>query len=118
MRTDRVRKYDYREVLSENIKNLMISHQLINSQSEISRHCDIPQRTVGRILNGETHATLGSIVGIATAFGLEPWQLLVPGLDPSNLPRLHVLTKEQAEALQSLSRAISDLPVETLVAKK
>lgn len=116
-RTERLR-YDFRKVLSDNIKNLMQHHDVLNSQSEIARRCGLPQRTVGRILNGETQANLSSIVGIATAFGIEPWQILVPGLDPSDLPRLRSVPDEQAAAIQKLTKAISEMPgIEKLFAE-
>lgn len=109
VKTDRNRKYDLREVVSENIRSLMAAHPVLTSQSEIARHCEIPQRTVGRIINCETQANLGSIVGIATAFGIEPWQLLVPGLNPEKPPHLSFLTIEEANALQALSKAVADI---------
>lgn len=108
-KTERNQAYDFRDVLSRNIEALMDYNPIIKSQSEVSRHCKIPQRTVGRILNGEVHANLSSLVGIATAFGIEPWQLLVPGLNPANLPRLHYLDEQQADALAKLVAAIGDV---------
>lgn len=110
MKADRNRRYDFREVVSENLKSLMLHHEHLTSQSEIARKSGIPQRTVGRIVHGEVQANLSSLVGLATAFGIEPWQLLVPGLNPRNMPRLHFLTEEQAVALQAISKAIAEVP--------
>lgn len=118
-KTDRNRKYDFRDVLAQNIQALMEHHPFLKSQSEVSRHCAIPQRTIGRILNGDTSANVSSIVGIAVAFGLEPWQLFVPNLNPKNLPRLSFLSEDQAKALQKLSQALSEIPgIEVLTSEQ
>lgn len=41
-----------------------------------------------RALGAETSVGLDVIAQIAEAFGIEPWQLLVPNLDPERIPRL------------------------------
>lgn len=40
-----------------------------------------------RLLN-DTDSSLSSLADAAKAFGLQPWQLLVPNLDPARLPAL------------------------------
>lgn len=52
----------------------------------------IGEATLTRIQEGSPGTQLDSLVSLAAAFDLEPWQLLVPDLDPDAPPRL----REQA----------------------
>ena len=58
----------------------------------MSRHiclaAKIDQRTVGRILNMEHEPTFGQLTKLARVFKLQPWQMLVPNLEPTNPPML------------------------------
>lgn len=58
------------------------------SQEAVGRRSGLPQRTVGRLKNGSTAASLTTLEAIAKGLGVEPWQLLIPDFDPDNLPAL------------------------------
>jgi len=73
-------------VLSVNLKALMAASDSYKSQRQVAAKAGMDQRTVGRILNEEHSPTLVQLERLAGAFNLMPWQLLVPGLDPHNLP--------------------------------
>lgn len=89
------------QLFARNVKALMKAHPVLSSQAAVSRHAGMDQRTVGRIVNCEHAPTLVQIEKLARAFGLQPWQLFVPGLDPKDMPR-HLLTESQDDAWRSL----------------
>lgn len=71
------------KVLSDNLRWLMGQSSDLNSQAKLAAKAKIDQRTVGRILNSEHMPTLDKISALATAYAVEPWQLLAPGLGSS-----------------------------------
>lgn len=52
------------------------------------RALGLSHTTTQRIREGETAIRLSTLVQIATKLNIEVWQLLVPNIDPSNIPRL------------------------------
>lgn len=54
----------------------------------VTKKTGVGQGTIQRIKEGSTSVGLDVITSIASSFGLEPWQLLVSGLDSQKLPRL------------------------------
>lgn len=96
-------------VLSDNIKKLMEASADLNTQAALGRRCGIDQRTVVRIINLEHSPTLEKIEAIATAYGLLPWQILVPGLDPKN-PPVCELTQVEKGLYDKLRRLVTQLP--------
>lgn len=98
-----------RETLAENLKALMAAHR-INTLPALERATDanghkVGKSTVGRALNCETPLNLDYIEAIAEVYGLDPWQLLVPGLLPKNPPVL----RSVGEAEDKLYRKIGEL---------
>lgn len=98
----RVRK-TLKELLSDNMSRLMGDGPGKTSQAEVGRRSGIPQRTVGRIKNGEGAVTLVKLEKLATGFRLKPWQLLVEDIQPEKPPSLG-----HAEALPPDQRALLD----------
>lgn len=94
-------------ILSDNIKRLMDAHISLNSEAKVAKAGGISQRTVNRARNG-LQVKLDSLHGLAKAFGLSPWQLLVPALDPANPPILAMSKEEKAlySRLQAAAKAI------------
>lgn len=69
----------------------------------------IEPRNINRILAGEQSPSLLLLDEIASACGLQGWQLLVPGLDPSNPPVVH-LTAAEREFYTRMRAAMQQLP--------
>lgn len=76
------------EVLAENLEALRIAARDLNTQPKIAKKAGFDQKTAWRIFNKVNEPTLEQLSKFAKAFGLQPWQLLVPGLDPINPPAL------------------------------
>jgi transcriptional regulator with XRE-family HTH domain len=79
-----------RDVLAENLKALMAARPDRSRFQEITAASGgaLTNGTLDRIRRAEVAITLDRLEDLAKAFGLEPWQLLVQGLNPSALPRL------------------------------
>lgn len=97
------------QVLSANLERLMDKVEPRITQVAVSKASGIPQRTISRIKNGEVSPTLNSIDGLAKAFGLLPWQLLVPDMDPKNPPLLRSATQEEKELYARILAAAQQL---------
>lgn len=70
---------------------------------------NIEARNINRILNGEQSPSLLLLDEIASACGLQGWQLLVPGLDPTNPPVVH-LTAAERDFYTRMRQAVKNLP--------
>lgn len=75
------------EVLAANVQRLM-DYIGEGTQTGLEKATKVPQKTISRALNQENSPQLATIEDLARGCGLEPWQLLVPGLDPKNPPTL------------------------------
>jgi transcriptional regulator with XRE-family HTH domain len=82
--------------LSENLARLIAASGELDSQAKVATKAKVDQKTVNRIANMLNEPSLDKVEKIAKAFGLEAWQLLVPGLAPGQTPEL--AQREQMEA--------------------
>ena len=94
-------------VLALNLKALMDDRKM--SQMEVHRRSKIAQSSIGRILRQEVAADLDTLAAIARAFDLDPWQLLVPNIDPKNLPVMQPLSTREREMYKRLHEAVTDI---------
>jgi len=95
------------QVLADNLKRLMEHYPALNSENKVAKAGRISQRTVNRARNA-IQIKLDSLQGLARAFGLAPWQMLIPDLDPANPPLLAATKEEKAlyQRLQDAAKAI------------
>lgn len=75
------------KLLSENLKRLF-AKKGITSAVKAQDALGVPRSTIDRALNARGSAKVETLEEIATGLKLEAWQLLVPDLDPDNLPTL------------------------------
>jgi transcriptional regulator with XRE-family HTH domain len=90
-----------RKIVATNLSALMVSAGMVlkngdPNQSALARVSGADQRTVGRILAQEQSATVDMLEVLAKPFSLDPWQLLIPGLDPHNPPVFVISEAERA----------------------
>jgi plasmid maintenance system antidote protein VapI len=69
---------DIKEVLAENLRDLMDGHRLYNTPSAVAKRAELAVNTVKNILGAKHAATLTQVAALAEAFGQSPWQLLHP----------------------------------------
>ena len=100
-----------RKVLAQNLHRLMAARPKLNSNPKLSKRSGVGIATLSRILNMSSAATLDTVTRLASAFEMTPWQMLVPGLDPSN-PQILRSTSPAEEALYSKLREVVELEVQ------
>lgn len=94
-----------RKVLAQNLQRLMSKRPKLNSNPKISKKADIGIATLSRVTRMDGGATLDTITRLATVFGLQPWQMLVPGLDPEHPQILRSLSAAE-EAMYAKMREV------------
>jgi transcriptional regulator with XRE-family HTH domain len=100
-----------REILARNLWAMMnrpgrpsIGHQeLARIARKISPNT-LSQSSVSRILKCETSVGLDQLALLARVFDVEPWQLLVPGMNPDDPPVLTSTTKMLEEFQATLKQ--------------
>lgn len=92
-------------ILGINVTSVMERRHL--SVRDMSERSGIPTGTVGRAKLGSTPLRLDYVEKLARAVGLEPWQLLCPGLDPDKPPAPPTLSVHATNIALQIDR-ISD----------
>lgn len=101
-----IRQKSPRTVLAQNLKALMRHGDL--TQSALGKKAGVAVSTIGRILVEKHAPDIDTLHAIGYALNMTPWQLLVPGLDPTNPPILQNATPEERE-LYSRLRAAAEI---------
>ena len=96
-----------RKTLALNLERIIQAAHENPSSWSVSRKID--KNRVQRALSGQYSTTLDVVADLAHAAGLEPWQLLTPGLDPRN-PPVFTMNKSQLEAYVRTRNAFATLP--------
>lgn len=97
------------DLFRSNLRKLMQADRKLRTQPAVAQASKVGQRSVGRILGGEQSPTLDMVHKIAGAFGLEPWQMLVPDLEPDNPPITKQIDERQQELLKRFRHAAKEL---------
>lgn len=72
--------------LRDNLARVLETRKI--SEPSFAKLAGIDQKTLWRVLHGETEPTLATVSKIAKAVGAEPWMLLTPNMHPTNHPML------------------------------
>lgn len=99
------RKTDRAGVVADNLKRA-IGETPINAWAVAHT---LHQPTIRRIVIGETSPTEKMIGLIAASMGIEPWQLLVPGMTVRNAPVLREATDVEKQLYQRIDETIAEL---------
>lgn len=98
-----------RAILARNLQALMRTKSGPKSQMGLGKRSGVAQATIGRILRQETAASIETVDDLAKAYGLQGWQLMVAGMDPTNPPVLQAVTKEERALYERLKAAVEDV---------
>jgi hypothetical protein len=90
-------------VVAENLKALML-HRNIGAV-DTAKLLRVKPFQVRRLMAGTHAMTLRTVETIAQAFGIEPYQLLIPGLTPEDPQILRVLSPSERRLYQALEEA-------------
>lgn len=96
-----------RRTLADNLARIIQSAKENPSSWSASRNID--KKRVQRALSGQYSTTLDVVADLAHAAGIEPWQLLSPGLDPQK-PPVFTMNQDQLEAYLRMRAAFANLP--------
>lgn len=77
-----------RQVLSANLRALMATRPDLDVIKKVVKVSGLSNGKVGRIYAASHTTDIDTLADLAEAFGLEPWQLLVPDLNPQRIPEL------------------------------
>lgn len=98
---------ELRAIVGDNLERLMEKHPNLDSNPKLSERSGIGIATISRVINGQTAATLDTLGMLAKAFGLAPWQLLVPNLDATNPQILQSISPTEAGLYKRLRETIA-----------
>lgn len=104
---------DSNTTLWMNVRALMLKHYGKENLSRLAAECEIGLGTAGRIKEAKTSVGIEVMGKIATRFGLEAWQLLVPDFDPENPPTLQPLNELERKVYRRIvdaARSIASDP--------
>lgn len=87
-----------RITLARNLRALMDANPDLGTIKRIVEAGGGTNGTIGRMLQGQHACGIDALAPVARVFGLEPWQLLVPNLDPFHPPTLE-MDSQRAELL-------------------
>lgn len=97
-----------REIVARNIAAIMDNPTTPLTQEAVGKRAGLPQRTVGRLKNGTTAASLTTLAAISRGLGVEPWQLLVPDLDPRNPPIIRPTSQSEQRLYKKFAQLIEE----------
>jgi transcriptional regulator with XRE-family HTH domain len=98
-------------IVADNIRALMrAGRNGLRTQAAIANAAkraghELNQTSISRILNLAVAPQTDTLDALAAAFDIEPYQLLVPGLDPRNPQVLRVLSAAEARLYKALEEA-------------
>ncbi len=94
------------KILAANVKALMDANKMeLGSQPKLAKAAKIDQTTIGRVLGAKHKVQIDTLEALAQAFGVEPYQLLVPGLNAKNPQVLRSLSTEEENLYRALELA-------------
>lgn len=100
--------------LWHNVSALMLKHYGEENLSRLARECAIGLGTAARIKKQQTSVGIDILHAIAVRFGLAPWQLLVPGFDPSNAPALQPVSQKERMLYERIMSAAKEIASENI----
>lgn len=95
------------DTIADNISNLM-EDRGIKNDPQLAKLAKIDQKSIWRIRHKEQSPSADTLEKLATAFGLQAWQILFPNLDPKN-PPVFIVTDVERELYRKLSDMAHDL---------
>lgn len=95
---------DVREVVGANVKAIIDARSA--TLDDACRTTGIKETQLKRIMSGKQAVTVRTLERIAAAYGLEPYQLLIPGMDAKNPQVLRSLSPAEERLYKALEEAM------------
>lgn len=106
------RSEQLRGVVAQNLRSLMKAAPELGTQAALRKASGVGGGSLEGAIKGTRNTGIDTLEMLARAFGLHGWQLLVPNLDPDNLPLLRSADNERA-FYRDLEQAIQAAVAET-----
>ena len=94
-----------RRILAANIKRMIEASGMSVRRWALQNKLDV--RQIDRLTKQEFSSTIDTLTEIAQRIGCQPWQLLVPNMDLSDLPML-VMSQAERELYAKVQALISE----------
>jgi hypothetical protein len=91
------------KVVADNLRRLM-DHHKHRTPTAAARYAGISQQQFDRMLKGQK-VRIDTLECVARGYGLEPYQMLIPGLDPGNPQILRILSPAELRLYSALEEA-------------
>lgn len=88
-----------------NLVTLMVKEYGEENQTRLARDAGTSPGNIARIKAQQTSVGFALLEKIAQAFDLQPWQLLVPGLDAANRPVIRVASPSERQLYENAKKA-------------
>lgn len=96
---------DTKATLWQNVSALMREHYGKENLTRLAKDCCLGPATITRIKEQKTSVGLEVIEQIAARFHIDPWQLMVPGMDPKSPPVLQPINDRERKLYESIMSA-------------
>lgn len=93
------------KIVSQNLVELM-RHNKHRNPTAAAKATGISQQQIDRILKGQK-VRVDTLENVARAYGLEPYQMLIPGLDPSNPQVLRAVGPAEEALYKAFREAVA-----------
>lgn len=100
---------DSRATLWSNVQTLMRHRYGGENLTRLAKDCKFSPATSSRLKTMETSVTLETMNKLADFFGVEPWQLLVPGMSATSPPVLRSISPAERELYERLLLTATEL---------
>lgn len=100
---------DSKKVLWKSVSALMKKHYGGENLTRLARDCGFGPGTSTRLKETKTSVGLEVIDKIAKHFHVEPWQLLIPGFNPDNMPTLQPLSEQERKLYERLAEVAKEI---------
>lgn len=87
----------------------MASHSDLSSNPKLAKKTGLGTGSISRLRNGEVDPTLSTLEKLSKAFDVAAWQLLVPNIDPGNLPALLSASEAERKLWESLRQVAKEM---------
>jgi len=101
--------HELKSVLWANAQALMVHKYGTENLTRLAAEAKFGPGTATRIKKAETSVGLDVLEKLAGTFDVEPWQLLVPGMEPKNLPALKPVTQAERDLYAKILAAARDI---------
>ena len=102
-----------RDVLAENLRALMKKSKdrngTLGTIEQVAEASGVSKGVVERMTKAQSNTGIDHLQGIAKAFEMEAWQLMIPGLDATNPPMLAAVTEQQKALWDKLKKTATEL---------